>query len=373
VAKTQVAAVDPASSTWYLNTASGVVGFPFGLPGWVPVSGDWTGTGKSQVGVVDPATNTWYLNTPGGVVHFPYGLPGWTPVTGDWAATGKSQVGAVDPATNTWYLNTAGGVIPFRFGLPGWIAVSGDWTGTGKTQVGAVDPATNTWYLNTPGGVVGFQFGLPGWKPVTGDWTGTGRTQVGVVDPATNTWYLNTPGGVVHFPYGLPGWIPLSGAWTGSSARSATNRVGNDAAATVLTEGVLQGVVSSTLTRLSDAGVDASLVQRLASARYLVGMLPAQEVSQADPLGNRVTFSPDAGGHGWMNPTALTDEVFSAADLGSPRAVLPNHPAGSEDLWTTVLHEMAHLAGLSAPGGTGSENLLLDFLPVGFVGTARVA
>jgi hypothetical protein len=58
------------------------------------VTGDWTGTGKTQVGVVDPASNTWYLNTPGGVVHFPYGLPGWVPISGAW--TGSSGSAARD-------------------------------------------------------------------------------------------------------------------------------------------------------------------------------------------------------------------------------------------------------------------------------------
>jgi hypothetical protein len=106
-----------------------VVHFPYGLPGWIPVSGDWTGTGKTQVGAVDPASNTWYLNTPGGVVSFVYGLPGWKPVTGDWTGTGKTQVGVVDPATNTWYLNTASGVVSFPYGLPGWIPVTGNWSG----------------------------------------------------------------------------------------------------------------------------------------------------------------------------------------------------------------------------------------------------
>jgi sugar lactone lactonase YvrE len=335
-AKTQVAAVDPASNTWYLNTTSGVVNFPFGLPGWIPVSGDWTGAGKTQVGVVDPATNTWYLNTASGVVNFPYGLPGWKPVTGDWSGTGKTQVGAVDPATNTWYLNTASGVVHFPYGLPGWIPVSGDWTGTGKTQVGVVDPASNTWYLNTASGVVNFPFGLPGWKPVTGDWTGTGKTQVGVVDPATNTWYLNTASGVVHFPYGAPGWIPVTGAWNGASARSATNRVRNDSASTDGLAGVWRGVASVARTLWSDAGKDASLTG------------PGPEVSQAGPLGNYASASPDAADPGWRDRAALTDELFGAADFGSPRVGMSHQAeAGSEDLWTMILHERGDAAGLA--------------------------
>jgi Tol biopolymer transport system component len=340
-AKTQVAAIDPARGVWYLNTASGVVNFPYGLPGWLPVSGDWTGTGRTQVGAIDPGTFTWYLNTAGGVVHFPYGLPGWKPVTGDWTGTGKTQVGAVDPTTNIWYLNTASGVVHFPFGAPGWIPVSGDWTGTGKTQVGVVDPGTSTWYLNTPGGVVSFQYGLPGWKPVTGDWTGTGKTQVGAVDPTTNIWYLNTPGGVAQFPYGTPGWTPISGAWTGSNSKAAVNRVRADAVATMLTGDELQGVVSAVLARLSAAGVDAALVQRLASAEYRVGALPGPDVAQADPLDNRVTFSPDAAGHGWLVPGVAPEDAAPAP----------------EDLRAAVVQAMGQLAGGIDSNGRGSDVL----------------
>src|SRR5207253_3196320 len=86
---------DPTTATWYLRNrnAAGSPGagpFTYGLPGWVPVAGDWNGDGTTTLGVVDPGSMTWYLRnensagTPDAAPPFAYGLPGWKPVAGDW-------------------------------------------------------------------------------------------------------------------------------------------------------------------------------------------------------------------------------------------------------------------------------------------------
>src|SRR5205085_2132458 len=81
--------------------------FPYGIPGWVPVTGDWAGTGHAGVGVFDPGSGTWYLNnnTAPGSPSFPpfaYGAPGWRPVTGDWSFPAHALLAdggeAADPA-----------------------------------------------------------------------------------------------------------------------------------------------------------------------------------------------------------------------------------------------------------------------------------
>ena len=59
--------------------------FQFGMPGWVPVAGDWDGGGHTGVGVYDPTTATWYLRGSAGAGFpdrvFQYGAPGWKPGT----------------------------------------------------------------------------------------------------------------------------------------------------------------------------------------------------------------------------------------------------------------------------------------------------
>jgi hypothetical protein len=230
-----IASVDPATATWYLrSTASAGApdagAFVFGLPGWIPVLGDWDGHGVKTVGMFDPATATWYLrneNSPGafdaGV--FQFGAPGWIPIVGDWTGTGRDGIGVVDPTTGTWYLRStaspgAADVGIFRFGAADWIPVVGDWTGSGHAEIGVVDPGFNIWYLRSSAGpgtpdVGVFQYGLPGWEPVTGDWSGSGKkTGIGAIDTAVGTWFLRdepsagSPDGGV-FNYGGAGWTGL--------------------------------------------------------------------------------------------------------------------------------------------------------------------
>jgi uncharacterized repeat protein (TIGR01451 family) len=226
--------VDPTTATWYLHNdnTGGVPALPpfqYGLPGWVPLMGDWTGTGQRTIGTFDPTTATFYLRNSNGAgtpdIVFQYGLPGWIPLVGDWTGSGKETVGVFDPTTATFYLrnDNSSGVADagvFSYGAPGWTPVVGNWTGQGRTTVGVIDPATSTWYLrsqNSAGSpdVAAFQFGARGWKPVAGDWNNTGSSGVGVFDPATGTFYLRqevsagAPDGG-QFQYGGAGWVPVA-------------------------------------------------------------------------------------------------------------------------------------------------------------------
>src|SRR5205823_3913371 len=112
---------DPATATWYLrssNTAGAPDSGPFqyGAPGWTPVVGDWNDDGTFTVGVVNPlgpgGTLQWFLrnsNSSGtpDFTPFTFGLSGWRPITGDWTGQGMTTIGAVDPSTNTWYLHNS--------------------------------------------------------------------------------------------------------------------------------------------------------------------------------------------------------------------------------------------------------------------------
>jgi hypothetical protein len=245
VAKT-VGLFDPSTATWYLRNSNsaadpGVGSFSYGVPGWLPVVGDWLGNGSTTVGVVDPATATWYLrneNSPGapdaGV--FQFGLPGWIPVVGDWTHSGHSGIGMFNPSTATWYLRSeVGPGAPdagvFSYGVPGWVPVTGDWSGNGTTTVGVFDPSTATWYLrnsNSAGApdAGSFVYGVGSWTPVVGNWAG-GASTVGVVDPATSTWYLrgtNSAGvpDLGTLAFGVPGSKPVAGLWAAPSSPKAS-------------------------------------------------------------------------------------------------------------------------------------------------------
>jgi hypothetical protein len=376
-----IGAYDSTTGTWYLanHTSSGAPDagqFQYGGIGWFGLVGNWTGSGQETIAVVDPTTETWYIrfsNTPGAPdLKFQFGAPGWIPIAGDWTGTGHFGIGVFDPNTGTFYLRkevSAGGADAgvFKFGAPHWIPVTGDWSGSGKTGIGVVDPTTETWYLRnsaSAGGVdfTPFQFGAPGWKPVTGDWNGDGKTTIGVLDPS-GKWYLrnsNTPGGVdfTPFAYGLGTWTPVAGNWQVPSAH-ALHAVDQGPGAASLDPADLQATVQAALTRLSEAGVSAELAQRLGSAHYQLAALPTGTLGLTFSDSNEVLISEDAAGHGWfVDHTPLQDEEF-----GANGSALPGSPAvGREDLLTTVLHEMGHLAGL--PDDSGSL-LLADSLATG--------
>jgi hypothetical protein len=181
----------------------------------------------------------WYLrneNSPGGPdatggVPFAFGLANWIPLVGDWTGSGYTGIGMFDPSSNTFYLeNTPGsGLVDFQFqyGAPGWIPVTGDWNHSGHTGIVMVDSSTMTWYLRNevgPGAPDAGQFayGFPGWRPFTGDWNGDGTTTVGLFAPETFTYYLRNENnaGVPdagQFAYVFTTWLPVSGAWSGGA------------------------------------------------------------------------------------------------------------------------------------------------------------
>jgi len=109
-----------------------------------------------------------------------FGLPGDIPVTGDWNGTGTTKIGVF--RNGVWYLDTNGngvwdaGTDTFTtFGLPGDVPVTGDWTATGTTKIGVF--RNGEWYMDANGNGVWdagtdtlTTFGLAGDQPITGAW-----------------------------------------------------------------------------------------------------------------------------------------------------------------------------------------------------------
>jgi hypothetical protein len=326
---------NPLTATWYLrgSKSSGAPDsgtFGYGLQNWEPVVGDFTGSRKSTIGVVDPSgfrdvrnrrDAFWFLGSANGVNDIPafaYGFASWAPITGSWNGSGLYGIGAYDPATATFYLRneTSSGAPDagvFQFGAPGWIPLAGDWTGSGRFGIGVFDPTTATFYLRNelsagaPDAGV-FHFGLPFWKPVVGDWNGDGTWTIGVVDPsgARDTvnhrdayWFLSNDNQNVSytpFAYGFAAWTPVSGDWNfPNSKMAAVNRSGSAS----LTDDQLQTAVTTALDQLQNANVAVTLLERLASVQFTVGVLGGGLLSQTDAAGQQVTVDATAAGRGW--------------------------------------------------------------------------
>jgi hypothetical protein len=123
-----------------------------GYPEDIPVVGDWTGDGIRKIGVY--RQGSWYLDLNGNGVWDGCGvdacissfggLPGDVPVVGDWTGDGIAKVGIY--RQGQWFKDLNGngvwdgcgvdGCISSFGGLPGDVPVVGDWTGDGIAKVG---------------------------------------------------------------------------------------------------------------------------------------------------------------------------------------------------------------------------------------------
>ena len=236
---------NPTTSTFFLrNSNSGGVAnvtFGYGPAGanWIPVIGDWDGSGTATAGLYNPTTSTFFLknsNSAGSAdLVFSYGPSGagWLPIVGDWNGDGTDTVGLYQPSGSTFFLkntNTAGAAdIVFSYGPAGagWTPLVGDWNGDGIDTVGLYQPSGSTFFLkNTNAGgsadvVFGYGPAGAGWIPIAGDWNHDGSMTVGLYYPSGSTFFLkntNTGGAAdLTFSYGPAGagWKPLAGDWDG--------------------------------------------------------------------------------------------------------------------------------------------------------------
>lgn len=158
------------NSAWDGCAVDACVG-PLGASGDIPVVGDWLGIGVTLIGVFRPSTGMWYLDADGDGRHSgcgtadycmgPFGLPGDVPVLGDWGRWGYDQIGVYRPSTGMWYLDGSVGFSWWEgcdvdiclgpFGIKGDVPVVGDWAGDGKKRIGVFRPKGGYWFLDSNG------------------------------------------------------------------------------------------------------------------------------------------------------------------------------------------------------------------------------
>jgi hypothetical protein len=215
----------------------------FGVPGDIPVVGDWNGNGITKVGVFRPSEGRWYLDVSGKPQYsaattqeWQFGAPGDIPVVGDWNGEGRTRIGVFRPSLGKWFLELSGvggqynaaTTQEWQFGAPGDIPVVGDWNGEGRTRIGVFRPSLGQWFLDISGTggqynsstTLEGQFGARGDVPVVGDWTGNGVTKVGVFRPSESKWYLDLTGTAQYSAAttltgscGISSDIPIIGRW----------------------------------------------------------------------------------------------------------------------------------------------------------------
>jgi hypothetical protein len=219
----------------------------FGLSGDKPVAGNW-GVGVLSLGVFRcPAAGVcqWYIDlnnngkwdgTDGGDAIWNFGLPGDLPIVGDWTGDGISKIGVMrcppagSPGVCTWYLD-AGNKHTYdpatvridKYGLPGDLPIAmyaGGPFGIGVFRCPAVGICTWIVDSNNNGQFDAsdqqFSFGLAGDFPIVGNWFGSPAYFIGVF--RNGAVLLNRSGDhtSVDFTgsFGLPGDLPVVGYWT---------------------------------------------------------------------------------------------------------------------------------------------------------------
>ncbi len=232
-----------------------------GVPGDIPITGDWNGDGRTKVGVYRPSNGLFILDTNGdqqfdagdAVYNLGVGIdPTDKPVVGDWNGDGRTKVGLFRQGF-FWILDTNGngtfeqGVdATYAFGgVAGDIPVVGDWTGTGTSKIGLfrlgfywiLDANGNGSLdnVNGAGGDLAFAYGgIAGDVPLVGDWNGSGTSKVGVfrqgffwvLDANGNHTFDGTgPGLDLAFAFGgISGDKPVVGKWSlGDNHRDQRN------------------------------------------------------------------------------------------------------------------------------------------------------
>jgi CHAP domain len=224
--------VGDTNGTWLLHTTSGAAitgnGFLWGIPGDIPVPGDYNGDGKSDLVTWRPSTGMWYMRTVTGAAiagtgtHF--GQAGDIPVPGDYNGDGIADFALFRPSTGQWLIETTAGVtIPdfastTGYGHPGDIPVPGDYNGDGVSDIALWRPSNGEWFLRTTaGGVItgdDFLWGVAGDYPVPGDYNGDGESDLATYRPSTGGWFFRTTSGRTitgtGSDFGVPGDVPMA-------------------------------------------------------------------------------------------------------------------------------------------------------------------
>ncbi|HKG22345.1 MAG TPA: BACON domain-containing carbohydrate-binding protein, partial [Blastocatellia bacterium] len=197
----------------------------YGIPGDIPISGDWNGDGIDSVGVY--RNGTFFLrnsNTNGFAdIVVAFGVEGDQPVVGDWNGDGIDTIGIYRNGTFLLRNSNVTGdpEIVFSLGVSGDVGISGDWNGDGIDTTGVFRPSNGALFLknaNTTGFAdIFLTYGIPGDLPVTGDWNGDGQDTIGVY---RNGDFLlrnsNTNGFAdIVFTLGVSSDKPIKGDWNG--------------------------------------------------------------------------------------------------------------------------------------------------------------
>ncbi len=299
-----------------------------GVPGDIPITGDWNGDGRTKVGVYRPSNGLFILDTNGdqqfdagdAVYNLGVGIdPTDKPVVGDWNGDGRTKVGLFRQGF-FWILDTNGngtfeqGVdATYAFGgVAGDIPVVGDWTGTGTSKIGLfrlgfywiLDANGNGSLdnINGVGGDLAFAYGgIAGDVPLVGDWNGDGTSKVGVfrqgffwvLDANGNHTFDGTgPGLDIAFAFGgISGDVPVIGKWSSAIITATSGTPQTTAINTAFAAPLVATLTDSGGSPLAGVLVTFAAPSSGASGTFAGGGTTATALTNASGIATSPTFT----------------------------------------------------------------------------------
>lgn len=141
---------------WVVNSSSGLGRtFAWGLPGDLPISDvDYDGDGVSDPTVFRPAEGNWYVldgRSGRGFASFQFGLPGDIPLTGDFDRDGRSDYAVF--RQGFWFIKlSGGGVLSFQHGAPGDVPMAIDFFGEDRPSTLVYRPSNRVLFARSLNG-----------------------------------------------------------------------------------------------------------------------------------------------------------------------------------------------------------------------------
>ena len=193
---TDYAVFRPTESRWYMRYSgtNAVASFAYGLTNDIPAPADYDGDGRTDLAVfrgsigalIYRASNS--ISSSDTVVSI--GQRGDIPVPCNYDSDPAAEVAVFRPSTGVW-LVAGGGPASTTLGGVADIPVPGDYNRDGVCDKAVWRPSTGEWITQTST----VQFGLGGDVPVPADYDGDGDVDIAVFRPSQALWYIRSSNG----------------------------------------------------------------------------------------------------------------------------------------------------------------------------------